>query len=374
MHSAFESVTAPVSALASAPLTVSESALVPVTSSPAIALDVRQTPNEVLIERAARSKATVLITGPSGVGKTTLARKIHERSARSKQPFVVVNLASIHDGTLESELFGHERGAYTGAVGKRVGRLELAQNGTVFLDEIAELPLRLQARLLEFIQHRTITPLGSNRTLTLDVRIVAATNRDLAAEVRAGKFREDLFHRLRVFTFELPRLKQLPNFEECFGELTHTMIEDLCREHEKPIHRLSPAFANALEEYPWPGNFRELRNVLEYAVIAASSTELEESDLPPWFRAEKQPKMAENVQNALSGASASGAGQIQIRVSNDFETTMREFEKAYLEYALREAGGRAYRASLAFNIPKTTLLRRIKSLGLSVSNQEVKAA
>jgi DNA-binding NtrC family response regulator len=179
----------------------------------------------------------------------------HPRSEqRRDKPFVVVNLATLHDGTLESELFGRERGAYTGADTRRVGKLELAQGGTVFLDEIGELPLRLQARLLEFLQSRTICPMGSNRETKLDVRVIAATHQPLQRKVRDGAFREDLFHRLRVIEIGLPSLSDLG---ENFGEILHSVLASVCRSG-KQVLRIHPEVADRMEAYPWPGNFREL--------------------------------------------------------------------------------------------------------------------
>ncbi|MBI2712431.1 MAG: sigma-54-dependent Fis family transcriptional regulator, partial [Bdellovibrio sp.] len=233
-----------------------------------------------LFQIAARSEANVLILGATGTGKTTLAREIHDHSTRKERPFVAINLATLHEGTLESELFGHERGSFTSADSKRVGRLELANSGTVFLDEVGDLSLRLQARLLDFLHSRRICPVGGNRDTYLNVRVIAATHRDLSFLVRKREFREDLLHRLRVITMETQSLKDRG---DDFGRIVHACLEDVCAITKRSVHSLSAAVAEALERYSWPGNFRELRNVLEFAVLAAEGSVIHLEHLPTWF-------------------------------------------------------------------------------------------
>jgi DNA-binding NtrC family response regulator len=189
-----------------------------------------------LIRLACQSGANVLISGATGTGKTRLAKQIHDGSTRKTAPFVTVNLATLHEGVLESELFGHERGSFTGAEQRRTGKLEMAQGGTVFLDEIGELPLRLQARLLEFLQSKTITPVGSNREVRLDVRVIVATHRDLERAVQKSEFREDLFHRLRVISISLECLR---NRSDDFDAILQTNLHDLCISAKKPAMRLN---------------------------------------------------------------------------------------------------------------------------------------
>jgi transcriptional regulator with GAF, ATPase, and Fis domain len=233
------------------------------------------------LELACRSEAAVLITGETGTGKSTLAERIHRESARSTSSLVVVNLASLHEATIEATLFGHERGAFTGADRNRTGRFELAEGGTLFLDEIAELSLPLQARLLEFLQTKSFTPLGSTRERRIDVRVICATNRKLENEVRAGKFREDLYHRIRVLHLDLPALADLEGQD--FSEAIHRALRSVCTKTGIEIRRLTKEVAELFECYPWPGNFRELENVLEVSVLSARNFELALEDLPRWF-------------------------------------------------------------------------------------------
>lgn len=306
-----------------------------------------------LVQIAARGAANVLITGPTGSGKSHLARQIHEQSARRSKPFVVVNLATLHEGTFESELFGHERGAFTGADQRRVGRLELAHGGTVFLDEVGELPPRLQARLLEFLQSRTITPVGSNREIKLDVRVIAATHKDLARSVRNGEFRADLFHRLRVIGF---RLKSLAERAEEFDEILHSTLEELCLSVGRSVLRISADVADRLESYDWPGNLRELRNVLEYAVLASDGPEMTLQDLPAWFSGDElvEPSLIQH-----------GEGFPPAILALDYQGAIATFEREYLKQHLARNRGRINRTARAIQINKTTLLRRIRAYGLN---------
>jgi len=302
-----------------------------------------------------RRDSNVLLLGATGTGKSTLAREIHSRSRRREKPFITVNLASLHEGTLESELFGHERGAFTGADQRRVGKLELAQGGTVFLDEIGDLTPRLQARLLEFLQSRVISPVGSNRETRLDVRVIAATHRNLDKKVREGSFREDLLHRLRVLTIRMPGIT---DFSENFGEVVHGVLETVCAEQRRRILRLDPAFASKLEAYPWPGNFRELRNVLEYAVLSASGEMLSVDDLPAWFE-ESFAGMA-----GVNRMSASILGVAELPLTLDFYESLALFEREYLKRALIRFGGRLNLTARRTGMNKTTLIRRLRQLGI----------
>jgi DNA-binding NtrC family response regulator len=304
-----------------------------------------------VIAMACRSDSNVLITGPTGTGKTTLARSIHERGARRFKPFVGVNLASLHEGTLESELFGHERGSFTGADQRRGGRLEIAQGGTVFLDEIGELTPRLQARLLEFLQSRTISPVGSNREVKLDVRVIAATHRDLERSVDQGSFREDLFHRLRVLSIETPSITES---DEDFDLIVHRCLEAVCAARSKSILRLSEEVAVALESYPWPGNYRELRNVLEYAVLSSMNGVIELKDLPGWFL---------KPRGSLGFKAVPGLGIAEVPLTLDFQETLTRFEREYLSRAFGKFGG-LNRTARKIQVNKTTLLRRARELGV----------
>jgi formate hydrogenlyase transcriptional activator len=215
----------------------------------------------------AATNSTVLIYGETGTGKELIARAIHNLGNRSAQAFVKLNCAAIPTGLLESELFGHEKGAFTGAIGQRVGRFELANHGTVFLDEIGEIPLDLQPKLLRVLQEREFERLGSSRTLKTDARLIAATNRDLNAMVEEGKFRSDLFYRLDVFPIHVPALRDR---KEDIPLLVRHFVQQFSRRLGKNIDSIPGATMDVLCEYPWPGNIRELQNVIERAVIVST--------------------------------------------------------------------------------------------------------
>jgi formate hydrogenlyase transcriptional activator len=219
------------------------------------------------VERVASTDSTVLIGGETGTGKELIARAIHQRSSRSGRAFVKLNCAAIPAGLLESELFGHERGAFTGAVSSRMGRFELAHAGTVFLDEIGEVPLDLQPKLLHVLEDREFERLGGTRTFRADVRLIAATNRDLPAAVREGRFRADLFYRLSVFPLHLPSLRERP---EDIPILVHHFLREFSRRMNKGIDTIRSEDLQCLVRHHWPGNIRELQNVIERAVILSA--------------------------------------------------------------------------------------------------------
>ena len=317
---------------------------------------------ERMFKIAANGDSTVLITGATGTGKSTFARRIHEGSSRRSKNFVTVNLASLHEGTIESELFGHEKGAFTGADQKRFGRLQEAQGGTVFLDEIGELSPRLQARLLEFLQTHTIVSVGSSKEIKLDVRVICATHRDLISSIMKGDFREDLFHRIRVITIELVSLsRQADNFDA----ILHECLETVCSNAGKSVLRISEAVAKSLEEYHWPGNFRELRNVLEFAVQASEGMEITIDDLPQWFSKPVVHQRTESVSISASlNPDVMGIAEVPMRY--DFQSTLSDFEKTYLEHALKKFHWRISHTARKIGLNKTTLLRRIESYKIVV--------
>ncbi len=219
----------------------------------------------------APTDAVVLIEGETGTGKELIAREIHERSSRRRRPFINLNCAAIPSGLLESELFGHERGAYTGAIGQRIGRFEAANGGTLFLDEVGEIPLELQPKLLRVLQEQEFERLGGSRTIRVDVRVVAATNRDLGRMVDEQRFRDDLYYRLNVFPIQLPPLRERP---EDIPALVRYFVDRFARRMNRHIEVVPDDALAAMQRYAWPGNIRELANVIERAVILSAGATL----------------------------------------------------------------------------------------------------
>ncbi len=230
--------------------------------------------------KAAPTQATVLLLGPSGTGKTVLARQIHDRSPRKAAPFVTVSCPSLSRELLQSELFGHVKGAFTGAVADAAGKVAAADGGTLFLDEIGEIPLDIQPKLLRLLQEREFERVGEARVRRADVRVIAATNRNLAAEVQAGRFREDLFYRLNVVSVAMPGLRERP---ADVPKLAQGFLRHYCAQLGKPLRGFSEGVVSSFARYPWPGNLRELSNVVERAVILADGDEIGIADLPEEF-------------------------------------------------------------------------------------------
>jgi two-component system nitrogen regulation response regulator NtrX len=230
---------------------------------------------------AAPSNGRVLIRGESGTGKELIARAIHRHSARRDKPFVVVNCAAIPEELIESELFGHERGAFTGATAQRRGKFELADGATIFLDEVGDMSLKTQAKVLRVLQEQTFERVGGSESLTVDVRVIAASNKDLLEEIRRGAFREDLYYRLSVIPFEVPPLRER---QEDIPILARYFLQSFCQEHGKPEKDLSPEAMQLLVDYHWPGNVRELRNVIERMVIMVAAKTIQPFDLLPSLR------------------------------------------------------------------------------------------
>ncbi len=292
------------------------------------------------LRQVAATAATVLITGETGTGKEKVAQTLHHLSPRREKPFIKVNCASLPATLIESELFGHVKGAFSGAASARKGRFELADGGTLFLDEIGDLPLDLQPKLLRAIQEKEIDPLGSEKPKRVDVRLVAATHTDLRRAVAEGRFREDLFYRLSVFPIHLPPLRERP---EDIGALAEGFLERFARENRRPPIHLPAAMREQLEGYAWPGNVRELHNVLERAAILSADRELR---LPPGAL----PAAGERSDPTLSGV-----------LSWDAQ------ERRYLEGLLRHCGGKiagATGAAARAGLAPSTLLSRLERLGL----------
>ncbi len=301
------------------------------------------------MRQVAPTDATVLVTGESGTGKELIARAIHRHSRRHAGPLVRVNCAAMPAALIESELFGHERGAFTGALSRREGRFALAHEGTIFLDEIGELPLELQAKLLRVLQEGEFEPLGSTRTRRVDVRVVAATNRDLRAEVRQGRFREDLFYRLDVFPVHLPPLRER---REDIGALVQAFVQRSARRVQRSFAPPSHASLQALEAYAWPGNVRELQNVVERAVIGARGDTLDlEGALP-------------HGQRLQQAGDRPGCARRRVLTVREIDQIERENILLALELTGWRVAGEGGAAQLLGMNP-STLASRLKALGIA---------
>jgi two-component system response regulator PilR (NtrC family) len=300
-----------------------------------------------LVRRAAQSKANVLITGESGTGKEVFARALHALSERKTRPMLVVNCGAIPGELLESELFGHERGAFTGAHARREGLFREAHGGTLFLDEIGELPLPLQVKLLRALQERKVRAVGASQEVPVDVRIVAATNRDLESEVKAGRFRQDLFYRLNVLRVSLPSLRER---SEDIPLLAEHFRARFCQEHGRHFLVFSPDALAALVRYPFPGNVRELENAVERAVALASGTTIEVRDLPP----------------EIAGHEAAPSASVVLPEQGvDLEQYLASIERALLTQALSRAGGVRTKAAALLGLSFRSFRYRLAKLGLA---------
>jgi DNA-binding NtrC family response regulator len=307
-----------------------------------------------LIRQVAPTKASVLITGESGTGKELVARALHVNSPRSQAPFVALNCAAMPETLMESELFGHEKGAFTGAVERRIGALESAQGGTLFLDEIGEMPMAMQAKLLRVLEDFHFRRLGSRIELTADVRIVAATNRDPLKAIQEGKLREDLYYRLNVFHIEIPPLRDR---KDDIPLIVEAMIHNLNRKHDTRVTDASPEFLAALQESNWEGNVRELRNVVERAVILAGAGTLRPSHVPYGIR--PQSAVGPIVEPAPPPAPEPGT------ISLKLGTTIEEAERVLIEATLAHSGMNKTRAASILGITTKTLHTKLRQYSLS---------
>ena len=293
-----------------------------------------------IARRAAESDATVLLLGESGTGKEIVARAIHTWSARKNYPFIALNCAALPEQLLESELFGHEKGAFTGAISKREGKVELANGGTLFLDEIGELKLEVQTNLLRILQEQQFERVGGIEIITADIRIIAATNRDLVEDVQSGRFRDDLFFRLNVISLTIPPLREK---KEDILFLAKRFVEKYCDETGRETVTLSDQARDALEKYSWPGNIRELENVLERAIVLGAKDVIDAGDLrldlaPP-------PKKA-------------------IDIIHPYREMVRDYKREVIQEALGRSGGNQSRAAERLSITQPYLSRLIKDLAL----------
>jgi transcriptional regulator with GAF, ATPase, and Fis domain len=310
-----------------------------------------------LVEQVAPARSTVLITGESGTGKELIAKAIHEASTRAGRPFVTVNSSNIPSELLESELFGHTRGAFTGAVAAKKGLFEVADGGSIFLDEIGDIPPETQVRLLRVIQEREFTPLGDTTPRRVDVRIIAATNIDLKEAVRQGSFREDLYYRLAVVPIELPPLRDR---NEDILPLAQHFIQKYNEENGRTVSdQLAPEVLALLESYSWPGNVRELENTIERAVVIAPSNEITKECL----RAEiSDPKsVASGNQDGASNAAVGDIGR-----GINFYEEVRRFEIDLIRRALEQTGGHQSRAARLLGMNATTLNSKIKTYNINL--------
>ena len=293
-----------------------------------------------IVQQVAPTRATVLLGGESGTGKEVIAKAIHHLSPRAKQPFVTVHCAALAPTLLESELFGHEKGAFTGAHERRIGRFEQAQGGTLFLDEIGEIDATIQVKLLRFLGERTFERVGSNKTLTADVRLIAATNKNLEELVKAGKFREDLFFRLRVVEIQLPPLR------ERTGDiplLAQRFLREFAGENNKSVNDFTADALQALMHYAWPGNVRELRTAIEHAVVLCRGEKITARDLPPSVR----------------GGRAAEAPSLPGKA-----VTVKDAEKQLIERALKETDGNRTRAAQKIGMSRRTFHRKLHAYHL----------
>jgi DNA-binding NtrC family response regulator len=306
------------------------------------------------IELAAPTGAPILVRGESGTGKDLVARAIHANSKRAEKPYVTVNCAAIPETLLESILFGHVKGAFTGASFHKVGEFQKADGGTLFLDEVGELPVMLQAKVLRAVEQGEVQPLGSNDPPSrVDVRLIGATNRDLEAMAKVGQFRDDLFYRLSVMTIELPPLR---SYKDNLEVLATVFVEQAARAHGKRAPRLGPAVLARLDAYDFPGNMRELKNAMEHAVILCAGDELAERDLP-------KPLLANAPAPAPKAAKRSARPSLrELR-----ETWLAPLEKRYLGELLVEHGGSVRKAAAAAGIDAVTLYRLLKKRGIAVA-------
>jgi len=289
-----------------------------------------------VVQQVAPTRASVLVLGESGTGKELIAKALHQLSPRAKQPFVTVHCAALAPTLLESELFGHEKGAFTGAHERRIGRFEQAQGGTLFLDEIGEIDATIQVKLLRFLGERTFERVGSNKTLTADVRLVAATNKNLEELVKAGKFREDLFFRLRVVEIELPPLR------ERTGDiplLAQNFLREFAKENGKPVNEFTADALECLMTFSWPGNVRELRAAIEHAVVLSRGERIGRRDLPPSVR--------------------DGGAAPEIKFPRGNDLTVKEAEKQLIVRALKDTNGNRTLAAKKIGMSRRTFHRKL---------------
>ena len=313
------------------------------------------------VRKVVSTSSSLLILGETGVGKEYLARAIHLEGPRGDKPFVAVNCAALPEALLESELFGHVAGAFTGAERTRRGYFELAHPGTVFLDEIGELPLHLQVKILRVLQERTVQPVGAEKTIEVDVRVIAATNRDLKVEMEAKRFRSDLYYRLGVVTLTVPPLRKR---REDIPDLVLNHIEHFRTTLGRPVFGIQPEAMDRLVRYSWPGNVRELINVIERAVLLADGEEVAVGDLPDDVQAQKRLPGGIDEIAASDGAAPGIDRLLREPLHKAREALVESFERRYLDELLRDTQGRIGQAATRAGVTPRSLYEKMKRLGL----------
>ncbi|SKA63563.1 sigma-54-dependent transcriptional regulator [Desulfobaculum bizertense] len=315
-----------------------------------------------LIAQAGPTEATVLVMGESGTGKELVTSALHGASVRAKGPLIKVNCAALPADLLESELFGYVKGAFTGANRDKPGRFQLASGGTLFLDEIGEMPLELQAKLLRALQEKMVEPLGSVGPVPVDVRIIAATNRDLRREVAEGRFREDLYFRLNVLEIRIPSLRE--RMDDLPLLVAH-LLEKLGRKNRKKMREVSPQFLEALQGYPWPGNVRELENALERALVLSRTDSLSPADLPPQVIAGKAHTEEKNTVEMMTYGVLPARHEMSAMCNRTGPSSLDEAEKQALIEALGVHGGHRQKTADALGISRRTLQYKLRKYGLT---------
>jgi two-component system nitrogen regulation response regulator NtrX len=321
------------------------------------------------IAKVAPTNARVLILGESGTGKELIAQAIHDRSQRAETAFVKVNCAAIPEELIEAELFGSEKGAYTGSVGSREGKFQAADGGTIFLDEVGDMSTRVQTKVLRAIQEGEIERVGSDKTIHVDVRVIAATNKDLAAEVAAGNFREDLYFRLNVVPINAPALCERP---EDIPQLADAFLAEYCAENGLSQKKFEGKVVELLKRYPWPGNVRELRNQVERMVIMAPGKEVRVEDCSTEIRAGVPPmalsrrgERVEDAERSLESVGGGAPGALQVAVQpRTLQEARREFERNMILEALERTDWNVSRAADDLGLERTNLHKKIKQFGL----------
>lgn len=306
-----------------------------------------------LIYKLCKVDTTVLIRGENGTGKELVARAIHYNSPRKSGSFVAINCGAIPENLMESELFGHEKGSFTGATERKIGKFQVANNGTLFLDEIGELRPDMQVKLLRVLQEKKFLPVGSNREVKSNARIVAATNRNLEKMIEEGDFREDLFYRLNVMPIFLPPLRER---KDDIAALVQHFIKKFAKSHHSMINGIHPQAIETLKNYRWPGNIRELENAIERAFIVENTNQIQAESLPEAVR--------QTATSSVSMAGRPSSGPLPL----DFELFKEQAEKDFIISALKANKGRINQTVALANIPKNTLLRKIKKYGIQVED------